>query len=387
VQRARALVHAADARTLDEQITLARIPAPTFAEAERGGYVRERFNALGLDAVATDEVGNVSAVLSGAEAKAAPLVLSAHLDTVFPAETDLTVRRRGAQIRIPGITDNARGLAAMLALADALVESGLRPSAPIAFVATVGEEGTGDLRGTKHLFREGSPLRETPAFISLDGSGLRRIVNRAVGSVRLRLVVRGPGGHSWADAGTANPIAAIAAAITRIEALERPDEPRTSAAVTRTGGGTSINAIPAEAWADVDLRSEGAAELERLEREARVALDEAVAAVNQARPAGTDPLTASVEPLGYRPAGTTPEDAPLVQAAIEATRAVHARPLLVASSTDANVPISLGIPAITLGAGGEGGGIHTTDEWFSNRGGVLGIERALLTALSIAGVD
>jgi acetylornithine deacetylase/succinyl-diaminopimelate desuccinylase-like protein len=199
--------------------------------------------------------------------------------------------------------------------------------------------------------------------------------------------VRGPGGHSGADRGTAPPVAAIAAAITRHEAREPPHGPRPPAAGARTGGGTSINAIPSEAWADVDLRSEGAAELERLEREARVALDEAVATVNQARPAGTDPLTASVEPLGYRPAGTTPEDAPLVQAAIAATRAVHARPLVGASSTDANVASSLGIPAITLGAGGEGGGIHTTDEWFSNRGGVLGIERALLTALSIAGVD
>lgn len=382
VLRARAWLHEHDAETLAEQVRIAQIAAPPFAEHERGAYVAARLRAIGLSDVHTDEVGNVVARLPGRDAAASPVVAAAHLDTVFAAGTPLQPRQSGRRLYVPGIADNARGLAALLALGAAVVEAGLRPRAPLVFAATVGEEGCGDLRGAKHLLREGSPLRGAAAFVGLDGSGWRRIVHRAVGSRRLRFELRGPGGHSWADWGVANPLHALGAAVGALAALPLPAAPRTVLTVARLQGGSSVNAVPAEAWMELDLRSEGSAELQSLEREVRAQFADAVRRENRRRAASTAALEPNVRVIGDRPAGCTPADAPLVAAAAGATRALGGRPTFVAASTDANVAIALGIPAITLGCGGESGGVHTPREWYSNDGGARGLERVLLTLLT-----
>jgi tripeptide aminopeptidase len=391
VQAACALLHAEDAQTLQEQVALARIPSPSLQEAARAAYVRERFMQLGLVEVEVDEVGNVSGRLPAIDAPQtrafAPVLVSAHLDTVFPIDTDLTVEEREGRIYAPGIADNARGLAALLALVRVLVRCAVRTRAPLVFVATVGEEGTGNLLGAKHLFRGGSPYRSAAAFISLDGPGLRRVVHRAVGSRRVRIAMLGPGGHSWADWGIPNPISAAAAMVAELNLMELPAHPRTTLSATRIFGGTSINSIASEAWVDLDLRSEGGDVLAELGKHIEDAAQRAAQQINSRRREGTPSLRVELTHLGDRPAGATPASTPLVQAALDATRALGTRPTLLASSTDANVAISLGIPAITLGAGGEAGGIHTTGEWYSNTDGPRGIERALLTVLSVAGVD
>ena len=385
VQPARALVRSGADATVREQVELASIPAPPFGEERRGAHVLGLFRAMGLGEVARDEVGNVIGSISGLNGSP-PVVVAAHLDTVFAAETDLTVRREGPRIYAPGITDNARGLAAMLAVARALVKAGVRPMRPIVFVATVGEEGSGDLRGVKHLFRDGSALRSAAAFIAVDGSGVRRIVHRAIGSRRLRVEVEGPGGHSWADRGAPNPIVALGAAVAEIARLALPHPGRTSLTVARMGGGTSINSIPHSAWMELDLRSEVPGTLASLEASVRAVLERTVDEENGSRRTGSDPLAFTVTVIGDRPSGETPPESALVQAAAEVTRALGAAPELAGSSTDANVPMALGIPAIAIGAGGDSGGIHTTDEWYADDHGALGIERALLVILAAAGV-
>lgn len=387
VRRARARVHELDAATLADQLELVQIPAPTFEEAARGREVRSRFDALGLTSVEVDDAGNVLGWFAGGpEDSTGAVALVAHLDTVFPAGTDLRPRRRGDRIYAPGITDNTRGLAALLTLARVLTELDVRTERPVLFVASVGEEGAGDLCGVKHLFREGGPGRTASACIALDGSGVRRIIHRAVGSRRFRVTLRGPGGHSWADWGAPSPVAALGTAVARLQEVPLPLDPRSTLTVARIGGGSSINSIPAEAWMEIDLRSEGPAALDEAETAVRSTLERAVAGENRRRRAGTEQLSAEVQVIGDRPSGHCPAGTALVRAATAATRAVGARASLASSSTDANVPMSLGIPAITLGAGGESGGIHTPDEWYRNERGAEGVERALLTLLAAAGI-
>jgi tripeptide aminopeptidase len=375
-------IHESDAETLDEQLALVRIPAPPLGEAMRGAYVLERFRAIGLADPHADELGNVIGAWPGTGGGS--VVVAAHLDTVFPAGTDVEPRREGRRIRAPGITDNCRGLAAMLALARILVAGGQRLGRDVRFVATVGEEGIGDLRGVKHLFREGSAYRRTDAFIALDGSGLRRIVHRAIGSRRLRVEVEGPGGHSWSDRGAANPISALGSCVGALRSLRLRHPQHSALTVGRIGGGSSVNAIPESAWIEVDLRSEAPGALVAMEEALRGVLGHAVDQENALRRRGTPPLSATVRVIGDRPSGATPPGSPLVAAALSVTRALGAEPELVGSSTDANVPMALGIPSIAIGAGGDSGGIHTLDEWFSNDGGPLGVERALLVVAAAA---
>lgn len=382
----RARARETDAQTLAEQLEIVAIPAPPFGEETRGTWVMERFRALGLAEVGRDEEGNVLGSIPGAEAGAPPVVVAAHLDTVFAAGTELTPRRAGERIHAPGITDNARGLAGMLAVARLLAGAPVRPRRTVVFAATVGEEGQGDLRGVKHLFRDGGALRGAASFVALDGSGLRRIVQRAIGSRRLRVELAGPGGHSWADRGAASPIAALGAAVARIGELALPEPGRTALTVARIGGGTSINSIPGSAWMELDLRSDAPGVLPKLEESVLGILARAVEAENTRRRAGTDALQQTVRVIGDRPSGETPPRDPLVQAAEAVTYALGQKPELVGSSTDANVPMALGIPSIAIGVGGDSGGIHTTDEWYSNENGALGVERALLIILAAAGL-
>lgn len=384
--KARALIHRTDRTTLDEQRRATMIPAPPFGEAERGDWFAARFTALGL-AVSRDAAGNVIGTLPCREPDAEPIIAAAHLDTVFPGETPLQPREEGRRLYLPGIADNGRGLAAVLALARVITESSIETIRPVILVATTGEEGIGDLRGVKHLFREHGDLDPAHAFIAIDGTDSRRVVTAAVGSNRFRVTLRGPGGHAWADRGAANCAHALGEVLASLASLRLPPRPHWSLNVGRIGGGTSINAIPEEAWLELDLRSESGDTLATLERRALERIDTAVHDANTHRRRGTAGITVTVERIGQRPAGRTRPDAELVHAAKDATRYIGRRPEVVASSTDANVPMALGIPAIAIGAGGESGGMHTVGEWYDNRKGPEGIVRALLTILAVAGVD
>jgi acetylornithine deacetylase/succinyl-diaminopimelate desuccinylase-like protein len=379
---ARTFLDSIDAWVLERQVELAAIPAPPFQESARGNRVAELMEEIGLHDVKTDEVGNVSGRLPSRASQPAdgPLILSAHLDTVFPPETEIAIKTDGTRILAPGICDDARGLAALLAAARVFSTLRLPHSREVLFVATVGEEGPGNLRGVRHLLQAGQAASGAAGFISLDGVGMDRVINRGVGSTRLRLTLEGPGGHSWMDFGLPNPIHTLGSVVFRAASIPLPDHPRTSLTVARWGGGTSINSIPERAWIEVDLRSEGAEELEALEGELRKVCAEELGDTADSKSRG-DGLNLQIEEIGRRPAGATDSSHPLVQAAVEATRKLGQDPKLIASSTDANLPMSLGIPAITLGAGGRGGKIHTVEEWFENENGPEGILRAVLTVL------
>jgi tripeptide aminopeptidase len=378
---ARTALAADDEAVLREQIALSRIPAPTGHEGARAAHVAARFGALGLRDVRTDEVGNVLGTRPGSDDDA-PVVVCAHLDTVFPEGADVSVRRAGARLLGPGIVDNARGLAGMLALARAIDGITVRTRRPILFVATVGEEGGGDLRGIKHLFAN---LERAPAAcIAIDGAGDDRIVHRALGARRFRITYRGAGGHSWAAFGVPNPVHAAGAAAARLAALPLPRQPRTTLSVCRIGGGISVNSIPEEAWLEVDLRSSSAEVLAGCVADLRAAVERAAREENTRRAPGTEPLRHEIAMIGDRPCGTTAESHPLVVAARSATRLIGRASELVTASTDANVPISLGVPAIAIGAGGRGGGVHTPGEWYENTDGALGLARAMTIVVAAA---
>lgn len=364
------------------QIAVSEIPAPTGEEGERGAWIADRFRALALSDVRVDDTGNVVARRAGS-VNEPPVVLCAHLDTVFPRGTPLRVRRIGRRLVGPGIGDNGRGLAALLALAEAIDGRRVRTRRPIEFVATVGEEGLGDLRGAKHYF---ATAPRPSAVIALDGAGDERVVHRAVGSRRFRIEYRGPGGHSWAAFGVANAVHAAARAAARIAELPLETAPRVTVSVGRIGGGMSVNAIPADAWLEVDLRSTAPAALERYEQLIRRAAHGAALDENAIRAEGTPPLALHVRAIGDRPGGEIPAEHPLVAAAVSATRLVGRTPELGAASTDANVPLGLGVPAIAIGAGGRGGDAHTPEEWFENTDGTVGLARALTIAVASAGL-
>ena len=379
---ARAALAARDDRIIAAQIALSEIPSPTGCEQARGAWVSERFRRLGLAQVHVDEVGNVLGTRAGT-ANIAPVVLCAHLDTIFPAGTPVGVEREGSQLRGPGIVDNSRGLAAMLALAEAVDGTSIRTRRPVLFAATVGEEGVGDLRGMKHLFAN---TKEPPAAcIALDGAGDERIVTRALGARRYRVTFRGEGGHSWASFGVPNPVHSAGATAAKLAALPIPRMPRTTLSVCRIGGGISVNAIPAEAWLEVDLRSSSTDVLARCANDIHQAVRVAAHEENSRRAPGTTPLSFSIDIIGDRPCGEVDDAHPLVRAAMHATSIIGRMPELATASTDANVPISLGIPAIAIGAGGRGGGIHTSAEWYDNTDGALGISRALCLLVAATG--
>jgi tripeptide aminopeptidase len=381
VQAASARLAAADASTLDLQRRIAAIPAPTGGEQARAALVAEQFQALGLVDVRTDRAGNVHARLGNGDPGTPAAVIAAHLDTVFSATADHAIQDAGGRIKGPGIGDNARGLAAMVALAGALKDIALPPGASVRFVATVGEEGHGDLKGAKHLFED--PGFKPRAFIALDGAGIERIVHRALGSRRLRARYTGPGGHSWAAFGVPNPVHAVGEAVSLIAGLPLPAQPRASLSVVRIGGGSALNVIPGEAWLELDIRAEAEPAVEQLYGGVTQALGRALDVVNRRRAAGTAPLALHVEPLGHRPSGATDEKQPLVQAALAATRALGFTPSLATASTDANIAISRGVPGIALGAGGRGGDAHLVSEWYENTDGPAGIVRALLVVLAV----
>ena len=377
----RSRLAARDDAIVRAQITLAEIAAPTGEEQERGAYVARRFLSLGLADVEVDSAGNAIGRRPGRD-DLAPVVVCAHLDTVFPRGTSLSVRREGARLIGPGINDNSRGLAVMLALAEEIDGARLSPRRPIEFVATTGEEGAGDLRGAKVYFAHRG--QDASAMIALDGAGDERVVTRALGSRRFRVSFFGCGGHSWAAFGSPNAVHAAAGAASRLASLRLPFEPRTTLSVGRIGGGISVNSIPDHAWLEIDLRSTSAEMLDRYEREIHLAARAACDEENGRRALATPALSLAIEPIGARPCGETPVDDPLVRHALATTRLVGREPDLATASTDANVPIARGIPAIAIGAGGRGGDAHTQNEWFDNTDGMRGIGRALTIVVGAA---
>ena len=369
----------------EEQIAICSVPATPFAEQQRAEYLSRKFADLGLTDVEIDDEGNCLGLLKGSSPTPL-LVVSAHLDTVFSKDTDFTVTRRGGKLFAPGIADDGCGLAALIAIALAIQNEQIPIEGSILFVGTVGEEGEGNLRGVRHLFTKGRWASQIDAFLSFDGPGLDRITNRALGSHRYRVEITGPGGHSWGDFGLPNPVHAIGRAISRLAGYPAPKEPRTTFNVGRIEGGTSVNSIPSHASMEVDLRSAAERELQRLDAFFRRAMREAVEEENATRRAGDPPLNLKVDLIGERPTGETRADSPLVEVALEATRVVGITPRLDQSSTDSNLPISLGIPAITLGAGGSSGASHSLDEWYDPRERDLGLKRGLLVILGIVGI-
>jgi acetylornithine deacetylase/succinyl-diaminopimelate desuccinylase-like protein len=378
-------------RFAEWQLQLAQIPAPPFGEQARADWMLERFLELGLQDVHADEVGNIFGIRPGAGTKY--VALSAHLDTVFPAGTPLNVRQQGTRLYGPGVSDNGAGVTALLAVAAALQESRIRTSAPIVFIGNVGEEGEGDLRGMRHIFA-GSRWRDSIACnLVLDGAGSDTVVAEALGSRRFEVIVRGPGGHSWSDFGTPNPIAALARAIDSFVQTPVPAAPKTTFNIGVIRGGTSVNSIPESASMRVDVRSTSTAEIERLERALRAALGSAVESESEqaeSRPKSSRRafgLSAEVVVIGDRPGGELPPGARI----LNVIRAVDAHLGNVAqvqrASTDANIPLSLGRPALAIGGGGIGGGAHTLQEWFDCEGRELGLKRILLALLALAGVS
>ena len=348
------------------QLEMLAIPAPPFGEKERAEWFLERFSALGLASVHLDGAGNALAELKPASSPDLPCVLlSAHLDTVFPAATVSIPTQDALRILCPGACDNAAGLTALLAIAAALRFADVTPPVPILFAANVGEEGEGDLRGMRHIFLHGAYRDRVVAAIALEGSGTPAVVTRALGSRRFRVTVTGPGGHSWTDAGRPNPILILSRALAQLTEIKLPDEPRTTLNVGHISGGTSINSIPEIASALIDLRSTEPEELRATEALMRAIFDG----------------VASIEVIGDRPGGALPEDAPLLHSirAVDRHLALHTE--LRMGSTDANLPLSLGVPAVAMGAGGTGGGIHTLNEWYDPTGRETALRRILLTLL------
>jgi tripeptide aminopeptidase len=380
VKSALELVRRNEPRTLDLQARLCQIPAPPFQEAARGREVEKLFRELGLRDVRTDAAGNVIGVRPGASARP-NLVFAAHLDTVFPEGTDVTVTRAGDLLKGAGIGDNCRGLAVLLAVIRALDEAHVQTPGTITFVADTGEEGLGDLRGIKGLFFDSLKGR-IDRFVSIDGAGLG-ITHIGVGSNRYKVVFKGPGGHSYGSFGMANPIHAMGRAIAKIDAFEVPANPRTTFTVGRVGGGTSVNAIPFEAWMEVDMRSSDPAALKSLDDRFHAALDRAVAEENL-RWNHTGAVTVSAELVGARPAGETPAGSETVRTAVAVSGALGLPEALYDGSTDANLPMNLHIPAITIGGGGTGEGAHSSHETFDATGSWRGTQRALLLAVVLA---
>ena len=373
-------VRAGEARTIQDQIRLCEIPAPPFKEAARAQAYAEAFRAAGLADVRIDAAGNVIGERQGLSRRP-HLVLGAHLDTIFPEDTRVAVTRTGNVLRGPGIADNCRGLAVLLAVARALDAAGLKTPGRITFVGTVGEEGLGDLRGVKALFT-GGLAGHIDRFVSVDGSG-HGITNVAVGSRRYRVTFRGLGGHSYDNFGRANPAHALGRAVALLADMQVPAQPRTTFSVGRVGGGASVNALPADAWMEVDLRSLDAAALAALDGDFRRVVDQALVLEN-ARWKQNGRLGVTVEQVGDRPAGRTDESSHIVQTALASGRPLGIASRLEQGSTDANLPMMLKVPAITVGGGGSAAGTHSLQETFDTTDSWRGSQRILLLAIALA---
>lgn len=372
--------------TIEQQVSICEIDAPPFKEARRAEEFRRRLVSLGLARVWIDREGNVVGERPGSAGGEA-VVLAAHLDTVFPEGTDVRVRKDGTRLASPGIADDCRGLAVLLAVARAFAAARLDTPRPVYFVGTVGEEGPGNLRGVRHLFTE--ELRGKVAhFVSVDGAGLG-VTSRAVGSNRYRVSFEGSGGHSYGDFGIPNPIHALGRAIAAMADLPVPRAPRTTFSVGVLEGGTSVNSIAARATMDIDLRSESPGALAQLDSAVRRVAELARTRELARWSAPDSALRLRFDTIGIRPAGTQPDSLLIVRVALAARAALgRGGDTTDASSTDANLPMSMGIPSITIDGGGRGDGAHSPAEWYDDgTDGYLGPQWAALIVATLAGVN
>ncbi|MEL0318235.1 MAG: M20/M25/M40 family metallo-hydrolase [Flavobacteriaceae bacterium] len=375
-----------DPTTLKRHIELTEIEAPPFKEARRAKVFADYFKTLGMDSVWIDTEGNVLGLLQGSEGDRT-VALDAHLDTVFPEGTEVKVRIENDTLYAPGIGDDTRGLSMLLTLLETIKTEQIQPKDDLLFVGSVGEEGLGDLRGVKHLFRSGGPRID--AWIAIDGGAIGRVNNKGLGSYRYRITFSGPGGHSWGAFGLANPHHALGQAITNF--VQTADAytskgPKTSYNVGVISGGTSINSIPFESVMEIDIRSVDPARLEVMESLLEDAVNQALLDQNQRKRRGPE-LTVKIDKIGNRPSGELSDQLPLVQRTLAATQAFGVTPYLTRGSTNSNIPIAKGIPAITIGRGGDGGNAHSLDEWWTNKEGHKAIQLALLILLMEAGME
>ena len=368
-------------------ISLTEISAPPFKEKVRAEAYMAMLTGAGLTDVEMDAEGNVMGLRRGTGKPGRPLVvIAAHLDTVFPEGTPIKVKREGTRLLAPGIGDDTRSLAVLLAYVRAMNEAKIATGKDILFVGNVGEEGPGDLRGVRHLFTKGKYKDRVGSFFSMDGTSAARVVTGGVGSKRYRVTFKGPGGHSYGAFGLVNPMVAMSAAVTEFYKIPVPAAPKTTYAASVTGGGTSVNSIPDATWMEFDMRSVSQDELAKVEKRFLEIMPAAADAENAARSTKEGRIVAELKVIGDRPAGHTDESLPLVQTAVAAVSAHGLKPDLGASSTDANMPMSLGIPGITIGSGGSGGRAHSLDEWIdvekgsSLKGMTIGLTMLLATA-------
>lgn len=351
-------------QVVDNIITLTEIPAPPFKEAKRAAAYRDMLKNAGLEDVEIDAEGNAMGLYRGTGAPGGPIiVLAAHLDTVFPEGTNVKVRREGNRLYAPGIGDDTRSLAVILAYARVMKSNAIKTKHDILFVGNVGEEGPGDLRGVRYLFTKGKYRARVKAFISMDGSDAERIVTGGVGSKRYRVTYKGPGGHSYGAFGLVNPMVAMSQTVVDLYKVAVPASPKTTYAASVTGGGTSVNSIPNEVFMEFDMRSEDPGELARVERQFHEIVRASIDRENDSRSTREGKIDAELKLIGDRPAGSTAPTADIIGISTSVSKAKGLTPQLAYSSTDSNLPMSLGIPAITIGSGGVGGRAHSLDEW------------------------
>jgi tripeptide aminopeptidase len=376
-------------RIVAETITLTEIPAPPFKEQKRAEAYMALLKTYGLSNVEMDAEGNVMGLRRGTGKEGGPVVvIAAHLDTVFPEETNVKVRREGTKLFAPGVGDDTHSLAVLLGYVRALDAAKVKTRKDILFVGNVGEEGPGDLRGVRYLFTKGKYKDRIGAFFSMDGTSAPRVTSGAVGSRRYRVTFKGPGGHSYGAYGLVNPMAAMGATVVEMNKIKTPTQPKTTYMTSVVGGGTSVNSIPDAIWLEVDMRSESKDELAKIDGQLLQIVEGAVSAENAARSTAAGKVSAEVKMIGDRPTGNTREDAEIVQMTAAAVRGAGYSPILGASSTDSNMPISLGIPAVTIGSGGQGGRAHALDEWIdvSKPESVKGMSVGLAALLAMAGM-
>jgi tripeptide aminopeptidase len=366
-----------------QQIQLTEIPAPEFNEGQRAEFVKKLFESIGLKA-RIDKTGNVIAERPGSDTKSV-ILLAAHLDTVFPASTDVKVKRDGNRLNAPGIADNGAGLAALVGLARALSESRIRTTKTIVLAADVGEEGEGNLRGIRALVENYG--QRLAAVIAIDGASMEHVTTQGIASQRVEVEITGPGGHSWSDFGAPNPITALSRAIVKFSSVPVSENPRSSYNFGVIDGGTSVNSIPSSASVKIDLRSEQESQVRVMESALKDAVQSGVREENAVARANSDSLKATLRSLGVRPSGKLPDNSPLLDTIRSVDTFLGSRSRLESSSTDANIPLSLGIPAVSIGGGGKGGGSHTPAEWYDATGREAGLKRLFLITVALAGTQ
>jgi tripeptide aminopeptidase len=386
IQKAFEIIQELEPTTIKELIELTEIPAPPFEEQKRAERFKQMLQEAGIDSIWIDEVGNVVALRKG-KGNGKTIVFEAHLDTVFPIETDVTVKMKGDTMYAPGIGDDTRGLSMVLTVLKAMNRASIQTAADVLFIGVVGEEGLGDLRGVKHLFRPGA--KKIDSYIAIDGGDIGRVNNKGLGSLRYKVTFNGPGGHSWGAFGLANPHHAMGKAIDYFDKAAGAfvaGGPKTTYNVGRIGGGTSVNSIPFETWIEVDMRSESPEKLKGVEKIFLEQMNAALKDYNTTVKKGAK-LTLDIEKIGERPSGELADNLPLIQRAVAATEYFNAKPFLTRGSTNSNIPIALGVPAVTIGRGGKGGGAHSLDEWWLNDKGAESIKLALLIVVAEAGLS